>query len=207
MGLATSRRAPRVVSPLRDDILAKSPFLMFKLRVPTADGVFALTNDGHFEEFTELLSPTTDGLFSYKILQTYKVISYEAVSYNRFSLLIAIWSNGQWRLRFRVVPTTVHGVLIFKLSSKLQLQNGCIHMPDEKNTVVIIGIKPETDEVKIDFQIHANNDEPNSSASFIKSVKYNDAGGQLGSFTIDPELDGNEQQERKRFARLLYDKQ
>lgn len=196
------------VSMLRSDIQAKLLLPMFQIRIPIIDGMHFLNmKNGQFEELVDgqtFLSPATDGLFAHKINQNYQVLSYGAVSFRRFSLVICVFTDGYWRMRFRAVPTDIHGLLLFKMATKFSAQNTGISLgSDHQNTVLFVGIKPKADDVKIGFRIFAS---PNSDMNpYIKSATWQNSGPDLsGIYTIDDELDGNRKQSKKSFNPMLY---
>lgn len=102
-----------------------------------------------------IMSPMIDGIFSFKQLINNNVLLYEACNYRRFSLGIAVFSGGKWRLRFRLVPTAKHGLLVFKqcstLRTKTQLSERIV-LPTG-NIVLVIGIK-SIHETSQPFELH-----------------------------------------------------
>lgn len=161
----TSPCAPvNTISGIRSDIFVKTPLPLLKLRLKRSESTIHYLNleDGRFKQFTDgkmLLVSATDGLFSFKESDNYNILSYDASSIKRMSFIVAVLSgNGYWRLRYRCVLTTIHGLLLFKLRSTLQMQNGRFILPPEykSNTTFVLGIKPEAFSVKMDFRIFAN---------------------------------------------------
>lgn len=150
------------ISGLRTDIFAQPLFEIYKIRIGHRAGDMFYLNSlsGQFEQFEnhqKLSSAHTEGLFSFKSVEHHQILSYDASSFYRFSIVIAVFSGGQWRARFRVVTSTIHGLLVFKLRSTIAMQNGQVVFPDEfkSNTTLVLGIKPKTFAVKLDFRVHA----------------------------------------------------
>lgn len=139
----------------------------------------------------------------------YGVLSYEASRYRRFSIIIAVLYNSQWRLRFRLVPTAVDGLLAFKMFSTLNSQNQRFVLPSEYqiNTVLVIGIKPTSRSFKLDLRIYANKDgfiDPHNFDGMNGSVKWVPGAGR-GEFFIDEETDAEKPTKRKYFKKQLYE--
>lgn len=200
---------PRSISQLRNDIFGKLPLPMFKFRVAQSESVYALDiDDGVFNELVDgqqVLSPATKGIFTYKIRHGHKIVCYDALKFTRFSILIAIFSNNHWRFRFRVVPTTIHGVLVFKISTKLTETNGRIQpsSDDIQNTPIIIGIRPSEREVKIDFRISAR--PKGGDVTYTSTVKWKNTDNGAGQCNIDRDIDAQRDQQVKRYDKRLYE--
>lgn len=203
------------ISGTRKDIVAKTPLDIFKMRLHTNQGSVHYLNmwTGQFKEMTDglnLLSIATDGLFSFKKSESHGTFSYVATSFNRFSFVIAVLdAKGFWRLRYRCVLSTVHGLLVFKLRSTLQMLNGSFVIPPEHqlNSTIILGIKPQSNEFKLQFKIFANKDGNigkqtfNGYYSFITWTAAK-TGGRDKLF-IDDKIDGETGKERCLFNRLI----
>lgn len=64
----------------------------------------------------DLYSPSAECQFKFKMgSQMHQMITCEATSLKRFSVLIAAIDNNQWRLRCRIVVTKDKGLLCFPL--------------------------------------------------------------------------------------------
>lgn len=151
------------ISGLRTDIYAKPIYQMFQFRVKKSDGVVHYLNidSGRFEvlDGQSLLCPATDGILDSFSGEKYLRLTYSACAFKRFSIVIAVLMNGCWRLRYRIVPSAVHGILVFKMRSTLHFTNGRVILPDDfkLNTILVVGIKP-SGSFKINFRIFANED-------------------------------------------------
>lgn len=184
---------------------------MFKLRLNRCNDVSFLSADGQFKPFDEnstLLAAKTNGLFMFHQTNNYHVLTYEASVFNRFAVLIAVQIRGCWRLRFRVVPTTVNGLLVFKLASTMQMQNGRYRLTPEYslNTALVIGLKSRSDTIKLDFRVHANTDGNIDYVNFngyVSSAIFQNMVGK-GNAHIDDALDGETRKPKRKFDQRLY---
>lgn len=214
----TSPCAPvNTISGLCKDIFARMPLPLFKLRLKKNDsclhyldmdiGQFVNMDDGQM-----LLSSATDGLFSFKKSNDFHTLTYEACSLKRLSFVIAVFSDkGYWRLRYRGVLSTVHGLLLFKLRSTLQKVNGRFTLPPEcsLNTTIVLGIRPKLEAVKLEFRIYANED------GIIDQRLFNGYEGSAmvidaledRNYQIDDEINGEMPQIKRRFDHKLQEEE
>lgn len=202
------------VSLLRTNIYVKPLLPMFKMRMAKTQGtIHYLSNEtGRFEDLIDaqvLMSAVTDGVFMFADhFANYRVLSYKGCRYRRFSIIIAVKENDMWRLRFRLVPTAIHGLIVFKMYSTLQLQdNRFLLTPENKNnTVLVIGIKPTMGHFKLDLRIYANENGQieRESDSVNASVKWVSGVGKRGYF-IDERIDAEIEPIKTYFDKRLYD--
>lgn len=75
----------------------------------------------------------------------------------RYSFLIAIFVDKQWRIRYRAIATPQHGLLLFKLKKTVGNENVFSSM--FSNTVAVYGLKPKSDAMKVDFRVYATGKE------------------------------------------------
>lgn len=101
-----------------------------------------------------------EGIFTFKVLASgKKVMSFDAVSLKRFSILFAFCVKNTWRIRLSLVFTTKQGVLGFRVTKALFTEeDGRLKVPKtwEGNTVLFFGIQSENDDVDMTMRIHAN---------------------------------------------------
>lgn len=133
-------------------------------------------------------------------------IDFKQSTLNRCSLLIAVFDKGIWRLRFRLVVTPKSGLLIFPLTQTLNIFNGKITVPEESNTIAIIGFILKKSELVLQMRVHAN-ESGEQICDVFNGYKGNfkiDISGQQHKLTIDDALQSSP--DTKRFNRKLYTK-
>lgn len=198
------------ISKIRSDIYMKSLHRMVQLRLKRSHCDMHYLNmvSGRFESLSDIQSlfcPAVDGIFAIKTSEDYSLISYRASTFMRFSIAIAVLINGSWRLRFRIVTSAVHGLLVFKMRSTLVLSNGRFALPNEfkLNTVLILGIKPKKSSFEVNFRVFAND------VGQIDPVNFN---GYYGNATwgeleshIDTNIDGEKPKSKIKFDNRLYE--
>lgn len=146
-----------------------------------------------------------NGVFEVKPLQGKMVIGFNATAIKRFSVAVAYFVEGDWRLRYRIVVTLKDGVLCFWQHKTLRNLNGVYQIPAEfeSNTALVIGISTKEMESEVKFRIFANG------TGIIKK----DFNGYEGSVKFDMFLDkarfDDSLKEKKfrnsiRFDRKLY---
>lgn len=200
------------VSDLRTDIFGRKPLAMFKLRILKQDCDLYFLNElsGQFENLEPgkyLLGPTLHGIFSYKSMENHNIVSYDASAFERLSIMIAVHSEGRWRLRFRLVATNESGLIGFRMSSTLHKQNGRYILPyDQHNNVLILGIQPKEPSFKILFRIFANENGVIDDRIFsgYQAFATYDPTTMKGNFVLDDELDGETAKSKRYFNKHLY---
>lgn len=65
---------------------------------------------------------------------------------------------NSWRLRLRAVLTPNSGLLVFKITKTLPIENGHILIPPEfrLNTIALFGMKPTDRNFYAEVRVHAN---------------------------------------------------
>lgn len=199
------------ISPFRDIILSQPLIAMYTMRLSKrlGDMLFLNRESGRFELFENkqrLTNSYIEGLFMFKSTENYNVLSYGASTFTRFSVVIAVLSNGYWRARFRVVTSNIHGLLVFKLRNTIPIQNGRVILPDEfkKNTVLVLGIKPSSYAVKVEFRVFANT---GRSSNYSGCVVWQNNGRLGESNNIDDIIDGETPKPKRLFNSQLYREQ
>lgn len=147
------------VSSVRTMIMSRETAPLFSLRFAGVEcDVSYLSPNGSFEEMPEkFLSPAASCILTTRGSK-FKFIEVSTAYLTRFSIGIAIWQNGLWRLRFNAVLSNKHGLLLFKAHSTLNLKNGRYVIPNamKNNTVAIIGLKPKRNALTVHFNVFAN---------------------------------------------------
>lgn len=193
-------------------LATRKPLAMFKLRILKQDCDLYFLNElsGQFENLEPgkyLLGPTLHGIFSYKSMENHNIVSYDASAFERLSIMIAVHSEGRWRLRFRLVATNESGLIGFRMSSTLQKQNGRYILPyDQHNNVLILGIQPKEPSFKILFRIFANENGVIDDRIFsgYQAFATYDPTTMKGNFVLDDELDGETAKSKRYFNKHLY---
>lgn len=87
------------------------------------------------------------------------IMTYEATSIKRFSVIFAIWCKNSWRIRFHVVVSP-KGVIVFRLSKTIFMENGRIFMPEEiihhLCVSLFIGVHSNDNEIDLTVRAYAN---------------------------------------------------
>lgn len=135
------------------------------------------------------------------------VLSFNATLLYRFSVMVAYFLDGQWRLRWRMVVSADDDIMCFPLCSTMSSNNGVLSWEDQfLNTVLVIGIKPAEMISSISLRDHANrygsisNQVPNFNG-YIGTVSFNKFidKDEIGE-CLKPTRYGN----TVRFNRMLY---
>lgn len=134
---------------------------IFKFRLERQNGELLIFNYENFEfeeSFDLLFSQAVNGIFSFKSSDNFTLASFTSPMFSRFAFMIAVLHNNKWRLRYRVVTTNKHGLLVFPLHSTM-LNNGnnrfSIPSIDRKNNVAIFGIKPHCSDTETEIEFKA----------------------------------------------------
>lgn len=205
------------ISGTRADIFAKKSVPLLKLRLSKQDASlhFLNTDIGQFEEMTngqQLICSATDGYISMSEANDYRYISYNAASFKRMSFIVAVLDrNGYWRLRFRAVVTQTHGLLLFKLRSTLQKENGGFILPNEYrlNTVIILGLKPSANSLTMAFRIFANSngliDQRDFNGYTANASWTAGVGGRRDVLDIDDAIDAETSKQTRYFDKRIHE--
>lgn len=142
----------------------------------------------------------------------YRYISYDAASFKRLSFIVAVLDrNGYWRLRFRAVVTQTHGLLLFKLRSTLQKENGGFILPNEYrlNTVIILGLKPSANSLTMAFRIFANSngliDQHDFNGYTANASWTAGVGGRRDVLDIDDAIDAETSKQTRYFDKRIHE--
>lgn len=157
------------------------------------------------EKGTIVHSHPINGAFEVRSVKGKLVIGFNATLLKRFSVAVAYFIDGLWRLRYRIVTTLQSGVLCFPLCKTLQNQNGVHRIPAEydANTALIIGIAPAGFESEVTLRGYANETGciDNDFNGYEGSVKFNKF---LDKVTFSDSLKEQQYGDRLRFDRNLY---
>lgn len=196
----------------RTDIYAEEPSTVFKMRFAMGGDEVYYLNYGtqRFETIIgkELHAHEVDGVFLARKIDEKDVIEFHATSLNRFSVAIAFFSEGEWRLRGRILITLDDGILCFPLFRTLEKEvgndNDTYKIPShfEKNTVLILGVKT-ADESIINIRAFANQTGLVSSASdgYLGKITWNRF---LDKIKISDSMSARHQGNNYRFEMKLY---
>lgn len=168
-------------SSLRTHIYVEHPIPMFKMRVENEKdllymfnkftGTFNAVNDG-----CHLYAHSIDGAFEIKRNDEQQhLVEFNATSLHRFSMAIAFFSQGAWRLRCRIVVTPDDGVLCFPMHKTFENRGQIYRMPAEfdLNTVLVMGIVAHSTESAIRLKVYAND------TGFLNEGQFNGYFGQI----------------------------
>lgn len=151
------------ISMRRHNILAKMCSPMFNMRTKSdKNQLFFLDHTGRFNQmknYSKLLSASTDGYFSFNSSEQFNWLNYSTSQFHRFSVIVAIYMNGFWRLRLHAKTTNKHGLLLFKMQKTLTKIENRFVLPSgyALDNVLLVGIKPTNiNALKIDFKVYAN---------------------------------------------------
>lgn len=99
-----------------------------------------------------------NGVFGIRSVQGKSVITFSATLIKRFSVAVAYFVDGLWRLRYRLVVTLQDGVLGFLMHKTIENRNGVYRIPAEfdVNTALIIGIASPDLKSEVKLRIYAN---------------------------------------------------
>lgn len=206
------------VSDVRNMIMSRETAPLFRLRfIGVECDVQYLSPNGSFEDMPKkLLSPAASCILTTRGRE-FQFIEVSTAYFTRFSIGIAIWQNGFWRLRFNAVLTNKHGLLLFKAHSTLNLKNGQFFVPDalKNNNVAIIGLKPKRNELSVLINVFANAaGDPSDDMLFFNGYSgeiswkmVQDNTGQNETTNIAESLDGYLPKKDVKFnARIYYKK-
>lgn len=151
------------ISVPRENIFSKTMTTVFKIRLANPSYVLKVMNSetNMFMDVSSGLSLFNDiieGVFSFKTFDSGStVMTFEATSIKRFSIIFAVFIRNSWRLRLRLVITLKTGIIGFPLTKILYVDNGRIEIPKEyrTNTVLFFGIHA-TDDIQLAVRVFAN---------------------------------------------------
>lgn len=204
------------ISLTRINIISRETVPLFSLRFACAEcSVVYMSENGRFEELPKtLLSPVVNCIINYEISTTYNFLTVSASSFSRFSVLIAIFQKGYWRSRFRCVLTNKHGLIVFKMTSTLHMENGRFILPNalQSNTVCVIGLKPKGNELSALVNVWANREgNPSDDVATFNGYRGSISWSSTTSLsrtteisTISDSLDGNTKKEEVKYHERLH---
>lgn len=143
----------------RENLLSLPMALIFKIKTSSA---MKILNDGRFMDASPGLQLTNDiveALFSFHTLSCGStMMTCEASSIKRFSIVFAVFHRNAWRLRLRLIVTLKTGIIGFKLTKTLYVDNERVMIPPEyqTNTVLIFGLHSRAENIAFDLRAYAN---------------------------------------------------
>lgn len=146
------------VSWLRTGVYATMPLPLFDIEF-IGEMYHHNKNTEKFEMIFDdklLLSPSTDGLISFRRNSNMSIASYASGCFKRFSVIIATFSENSCRLLFRVETSARHGLQWFKLDLELPATNGCIVLPVQYNLSIVMVLGTDQKLLRVGFRIYAN---------------------------------------------------
>lgn len=198
-------------SGFHNNILGQLALPMFKFRVrkAEADMVYFNPDKKAFEIMTcmGLFSPPTCGAFSYEKMEEYHLISFKATVYTRFTFLIAIFVNKQWRLRYRAIVSPTHGLLLLKLKTSVKdAEKEDVFSTNYSNTAAVFGLKPKANAMEVGFRVDATDNQSQSQNcnGYTGAINWRCLDGYFDVSSIDDVLDGKTPKTKKMFNRKLY---
>lgn len=143
---------------MRTSILSENALTVFKIETLMNEVDLYYLENGIFnipEHDTKLLSAVADSLivFERDSDKARQCIEVKQSSLKRCNILIRVW-----RIRFRIVITVADGLIVFPMSAELRVINERIQMPNEDNTIAIIGMKPKVRSFYPKITVFANGD-------------------------------------------------
>lgn len=162
------------ISAPREHILSSSMMPILKLKSLKAKMMVFDHERSTFIEVDDQLSfinDIIDGIFTFKTFESGDtVMTFEASSIKRFSIIFAVLYKNAWRLRLRLVVTLNNGVIGFPMTKTLFVQNDSIQFPEEfrPNTVLMLGLHSDND-IKLALRVFANA----NGADIIKDGEFN----------------------------------
>lgn len=199
------------ISLIRKDILSNNALTLYQMGYSNSDVKAYYLDNGQFVPVvtrTKLVSPPAEAIITFQNIdnQARQFIVFKQASFQRCSVLIAVLDSTKvWRLRLRLVVSSCHGVLAFKLTRTVATLNGKIVVPKnfQNNTVAFFGFEATEgrDDFYIDISVHANGNGQMSATRFdgyTSHIGYNVLEDRV---VFGNELEGNQLQ---KFNRKLY---
>lgn len=146
------------ISFIRKNLLAMRPYTLFEMEYKKENAnAFFLCKTKKLEiTKVKLLSAPAEPISTATEQNFDQCIEFQQTTFKRCSLLIAFLDKGMWRLRFRLVVTPLHGLLVHKVTQTLKVINGQISLKPEENSVAIIGFVPKSTKFVASIRAHAN---------------------------------------------------
>lgn len=151
------------ISCLRDNIYSQETTLLFQIRFENPNQNIQILNNGAFEDVdsnTTMMNDVIEGIFTFKTVTSgRKVMTLNAVSMKRFSILFCFCNKNKWRARFAIIFSTKNGVLGFKMTKKLfKAEDGQFYVPNswKASTVLCFGVHSSNNDIDMTLRINAN---------------------------------------------------
>lgn len=202
------------ISSIRPDVLARNTLTLFRLSFSMNDAKMVyMNNDSTFSELdrqVKLLSGPAESILTVEDEDNEQSIALKQVSFKRCCILLGYLDQAnQYRLRFRLVLSPQHGLLVFKLHRTLNFVNGRAIIPREhvNNTIAVFILQPKVQSIYIKLSVYANKDGKLSNQRFdgYNAFLGLDLAGNRDHIHVDAEVDGtNLELEKKRFNEALY---
>lgn len=201
-------------SSFRRDIYAVNPVELFRMKLMNADDWFYVLNPitKDFEMVNSdlrLQSAPAECTFSFSmLLNGQRVLSCDATTLTRFTVLVAFIVDGQWRFRFRFLVTDDCGILCFPMRKACPEVDGEYFIPKDfrYNTALVIGIGTKEIQCRMKLRIQAslnaniNNDNQDFNGYYGDVIFH-----QRDEPTISPSL-CRISVEKRRFNARLYNR-
>lgn len=158
-------RPVNTISDIRTNLLASNALTLLQINYPVNDvDVMYMAHDASsFKMFThnvKLVSVPAESLLTFREIDTNtNAIAVKQYRYKRCSILIVVLDkSNMYRVRFLLVFTPIHGVLVFSYSTTPNMRNGLLEIPAQftKNTIVILLLKPKNENFYIALNVFAN---------------------------------------------------
>lgn len=148
---------------------------------------------------------SVNSVFEVRSVMGKSIIGLNATMIKRFSVAVAYFVDGLWRLRYRIVVTHQGGVLCFPLHKTLDNQNGVYSIPTDFdiNTILVIGIAADALDSEVKLRVYANESGliGKNFDGYVGSVMFDQF---LDKATFSDNLVGRKHGKTVRFDRNLY---
>lgn len=202
------------ISPIRSDLFAGYALTLFQFIYSLEDVHMFYFHKGNFSAVNprvKLISPPVEGVITIQKLDDSQrqCIALKQTSFKRCSILFAVLdTNGVWRLRLRAVLTPNSGLLIFKITKTLPIENGHYLIPPEfrLNTIALFGMKPTGQNFYAEVRVHANKNGQLSTTNFDGYTAHVgiDVSSNQDQVSIEDALNGSTPKLKKKFNLRLY---
>lgn len=195
------------VSIIRSSILAENVTKLFNMSYESHDMNLYYLQDGTFHEIssaTKLISSAAESCLIFNAEQNKWQMSLLQSSFKRCSILIAVRDANFWRLRFRLVITPNDGLLVFRLHSTINFNDGKLDIPPnhQSNAVAVLGISALKPSFYLQFVTYASNNESESTC-YEGWIGVDRSGPQMET-SIGHELMPSNRSKRMRFNSDIY---
>lgn len=153
----------RTISGRREQLITSTMNKVFQLRFEEDCHIKVLNGDtGKFIDVrpgTSFFNEVIEGIFSFKATPNNRsVLTFDAVSIKRFSMVFGFFYKKAWRLRLRLVVTTTNGIVGFPMTKTMFMNDGKFEVPKEfqTNTVLLFGLHTQSDAINLALRVFAN---------------------------------------------------